>query len=53
MYEKPKLQRYGSFRELTQSGGNSGYDIWGLLINDDTSCRTDGRGICIQVTTHS
>lgn len=39
MYQKPTLQRFGALREMTQFGGNAGYDLLGLLItNDATSC---------------
>jgi hypothetical protein len=43
MYEKPKLQKYGSFRELTQVGRSTGWDIVGILLdNDDIGCKTSG-----------
>ncbi len=42
MYEKPELQRYGTFREVTQAGTSSGIGdttggIWRFLL---TSPRT-------------
>lgn len=43
MYEKPRLQRFGSFRELTQVGRSTGWDIVGILLdNDDVGCRQNG-----------
>ncbi len=43
MYETPKLERYGTFRELTEGGGNSLIDAFGP--NADTTngigCKLD------------
>ena len=38
MYEKPRLERFGTFRELTQSGTNSYYDLAGIQNNNSDSC---------------
>jgi hypothetical protein len=51
MYEKPRLQKYGSFRELTQVGRSTGWDLVGILLdNDDVGCKTSGGIItgCVQ-----
>lgn len=42
MYESPKLERFGTFRELTQAGRNSGWDMFGVLLDDDVGCTTNG-----------
>jgi len=38
-YDKPKLERLGSFRELTQSGGTAFSDMW---TTDGTGCTLTG-----------
>lgn len=40
MYEKPRLERFGTFRELTMLGTDSGTDIasaFGLGANQDSN----------------
>lgn len=39
MYSKPKLERFGSLRELTQVGWNQGSDtfsIWNITVSTPT-----------------
>jgi hypothetical protein len=44
MYEAPKLERFGSFRELTQNTlGAVGGDAFGIMCGDNT-VGPDGRG---------
>lgn len=38
MYKKPRLERFGTFRELTLSGTKNYYDILGIQNNDADSC---------------
>lgn len=38
MYKKPKLERFGTFRELTLSGTRNYYDVLGIMNNDADSC---------------
>lgn len=38
MYRKPRLERFGTFRELTLSGTQNYYDILGIQNNDADSC---------------
>lgn len=38
MYQKPKLERFGTFREITLSGTTSYYDLAGIATNDADSC---------------
>ncbi len=47
MYEKPKLKRYGSFRELTRDGG-----ICSILESDypDIYKWLTGQGYCLDDT---
>ncbi|MGQ0715657.1 MAG: lasso RiPP family leader peptide-containing protein [Gemmatimonadaceae bacterium] len=41
MYEKPKVQRFGTLRELTQVGYSGACDGFSVLSNDDGTS-TDG-----------
>ena len=38
MYKKPKLERFGTFRELTLSGTQNYFDMAGIQNNDSDSC---------------
>ena len=38
MYQKPRLERFGTFRELTLSGTMNYYDILGIQNHDSDSC---------------
>ena len=42
MYESPRLERFGTFRELTQAGRSSGWDLYGVLLDDDVGCTENG-----------
>jgi hypothetical protein len=42
MYQKPELQRYGTFREVTQAGDSSGFGdtsggIWRFLTSSPST----------------
>lgn len=41
-YERPRLQRYGTFRQLTQAGKSTGWDMYGILLDDDVGCTANG-----------
>lgn len=41
MYEKPKVQRFGTFRELTQAGVSGACDGF-TVTSTDTGVTTDG-----------
>lgn len=41
MYEKPKVQRFGTFRELTQAGVTGSCDGFTVTSND-TGVSSDG-----------
>lgn len=41
MYEKPKVQRFGTFRELTQAGVTGACDGFSVTSND-TGVTSDG-----------
>lgn len=40
MYEKPQLETFGTFRELTQFGGVGGFDA--LTVGGDPTAPTNG-----------
>jgi len=35
-YEKPRLDKFGTFRELTRAGGNAWHDVF--LTDSDDGC---------------
>jgi hypothetical protein len=41
VYQKPKVQRFGTFRELTQAGLTGSCDGF-TVTNNDTGVSTDG-----------
>lgn len=43
MYEKPNLERFGTFRELTQLGLSSDSDGWSIIgIGTSPGCKLYG-----------
>ncbi|MBA2557943.1 MAG: lasso RiPP family leader peptide-containing protein [Chloroflexi bacterium] len=47
MYQKPRLERFGAFRELTQigwSGGNDGFTLNGNAVTNTTGNNCDNVG---------
>jgi len=42
MYEKPQLQRFGTFRQLTQFGPDGGSDIGSISGIDGCSSENNG-----------
>ena len=41
MYVRPKLERFCTFRELTQVGRNTGWDAIGIWLDADIGCTRD------------
>ncbi|HEX6964408.1 MAG TPA: lasso RiPP family leader peptide-containing protein [Gemmatimonadaceae bacterium] len=46
MYETPKLERYGTFRQLTQGGGSTQVDAYGPDSSGSGCVQNDGSYTC-------
>lgn len=48
MYVTPELECYGTFRELTQGGGNIATDFFGTDSSGNTGCQPNPQGaLCL------
>jgi hypothetical protein len=52
MYERPKLERFGTFRELTQGGSNRYVDL-SAMMDTDNADTCDPNQWCAVPPSHS